>query len=133
MDENYLWEDKPELNITPLVDIMLVLLAILMVTTPTIVYQEDITLPKGSKTSKKVQDNTLDIRIDKRKKIYIKNNTYEYKAFPDSFNLLSKQYSKKDTTIFIRADKDLSYETIMYILKSVKEAGFHKISLVTNG
>ncbi|OBV29330.1 biopolymer transporter ExbD [Helicobacter sp. CLO-3] len=133
MDENYLWEDKPELNITPLVDIMLVLLAILMVTTPTIVYQEDITLPKGSKTSKKVQDNTLDIRIDKRKKIYIKNNTYEYKAFPDSFNLLSKQYSKKDTTIFIRADKDLSYETIMYILKSVKEAGFSKISLVTNG
>ncbi len=133
MDENYLWDDKPELNITPLVDIMLVLLAILMVTTPTIVYQEDITLPKGSKTLKKVQDNMLEIRIDKSKKIYIKSNTYAYNSFPDSFNLLSKQYSKRDTSIFIRADKDLSYEAVIYILKSVKEAGFSKISLVTNG
>ncbi|MDL0079753.1 MULTISPECIES: ExbD/TolR family protein [Helicobacter] len=133
MDDQFLWEDKPELNITPLVDIMLVLLAILMVTTPTIVYQEDITLPKGSKSAKKTQNNMLEIRIDKRKKIYIKNNTYEYKMFPDSFNLLAKQYSKKDTSIFIRADKDLSYESVIYILKSVKEAGFNKISLVTNG
>lgn len=133
MDEQFLWEDKPELNITPLVDIMLVLLAILMVTTPTIVYQEDITLPKGSKTAKKAQNTILDIRIDKQKKIYIKNSTYDYKMFPDSFNLLAKQYSKKDTSISIRADKDLSYESVMYILKSVKEAGFNKISLVTNG
>lgn len=133
MDEQFLWEDKPELNITPLVDIMLVLLAILMVTTPTIVYQENITLPKGSKTAKKAQSNILDIRIDKQKKIYIKNSTYDYKMFPDSFNLLAKQYSKKDTSISIRADKDLSYESVMYILKSVKEAGFNKISLVTNG
>lgn len=133
MDEQFLWEDKPELNITPLVDIMLVLLAILMVTTPTIVYQENITLPKGSKTAKKAQSNILDIRIDKQKKIYIKNSTYDYKMFPDSFNLLAKQYSKKDTSISIRADKDLSYESVMYILKTVKEAGFNKISLVTNG
>ena len=43
-------DETPELNITPLVDIMLVLLAILMVTTPTIVYEEQILLPDGSKT-----------------------------------------------------------------------------------
>lgn len=133
MDENFLWEDKPELNITPLVDIMLVLLAILMVTTPTIVYQEDITLPKGTKTNKRALDNTLEIRIDKDKKVYIKNNSYEYRAFPDSFNLLAKQYDKKETPVFIRGDERLNYETIMFILKSVKEAGFQKISLVTSG
>lgn len=133
MDEQFLWDDKPELNITPLVDIMLVLLAILMVTTPTIVYQEDITLPLGSKTTKKTQSNILEIRIDKEKKIFIRNDIYDYKLFPDSFNLLAKQYSKKNTSISIRADKDLSYENVMYILKSVKEAGFNKISLVTNG
>ncbi len=45
------WDDAPELNITPLVDIMLVLLAILMVTTPAMVYQEKIVLPDGSKSS----------------------------------------------------------------------------------
>ncbi len=128
-----MWDDRPELNITPLVDIMLVLLAILMVTTPTIVYQEDIALPKGTRNVKKVADNMIEVRIDKAKKIYIKDKTYQYATFPDSFNLIAKQYNKKDTTIFIRADKNLKYENIMYVLKSVREAGFIKISLVTNG
>ncbi len=132
MDEN-LFDDKPELNITPLVDIMLVLLAILMVTTPTIVYQEDITLPKGTKSVKQVADNMIEVRIDKAKTIYIKDKTYQYATFPDSFNLISKQYNKKETSVFIRADKNLKYENVMFVLKSVKEAGFSKISLVTNG
>jgi len=50
----YDYEQKPDLNITPLVDVMLVLLAILMVTAPVIEYEENINLPKGSK-SKKIQ------------------------------------------------------------------------------
>lgn len=126
-------DDKPELNITPLVDIMLVLLAVLMLTTPTITYQEEITLPKGSKTTKKIADSTLEIRMDKYKKIYIKNKTYSYKNFPDSFNLLARNYDKKQTAVFIQADKNLSYESVMFLLKSVKEAGFIKVSLITNG
>ncbi|MBU4110052.1 biopolymer transporter ExbD, partial [bacterium] len=44
----YNWDDSPELNITPLVDVMLVLLAILMVIAPNIVYEENIKLPQGS-------------------------------------------------------------------------------------
>ena len=132
MGEN-MWDDRPEPNITPLVDIMLVLLAILMVTTPTIVYQEDITLPKGTRNVKKVADNMIEVRIDKARKIYIKDKTYQYATFPDSFNLISKQYNKKETSVFIRADKNLKYENVMFVLKSVKEAGFSKISLVTNG
>ena len=46
MKTHYNWDETPELNITPLVDIMLVLLAILMVTAPVIVYQEEIALPQ---------------------------------------------------------------------------------------
>ena len=132
MDEN-LWDDKPELNITPLVDIMLVLLAILMVTAPTILYKEDITLPKGSKSAKKIGDNMLEIRMDKNKTIYIKSQTYTYASFPDSINMIAQQYDKKETSVFIRADKNLSYENVIYVLKSLKEAGCTKISLVTNG
>ena len=59
-NDGFDWEEKPELNITPLVDIMLVLLAILMVSTPTITYQEDITLPKGSKSKKVAKDPRLE-------------------------------------------------------------------------
>ncbi|WP_442778067.1 MULTISPECIES: biopolymer transporter ExbD [unclassified Helicobacter] len=131
MDNNLIdWEEKPELNITPLVDIMLVLLAILMVTTPAVVYKEDISLPKGSKASKVSQDDKLEIRMDINKKIYIKDEVYDYNAFPDSFNLLANQYSKT-INVYIRADKQLAYQDVIYLLKSIKEAGFSKVSLVT--
>lgn len=125
------WNEKPELNITPLVDIMLVLLAILMVSTPTLTYQEDITLPKGSKSKKLTQDSMLEIRIDANRKIHIREKTYEFKNFEDSFVLLSKNFDKK-MDIFIRADKNLKYEDIIYILKTAKEAGFIKVSLITS-
>lgn len=124
------WEEKPELNITPLVDIMLVLLAILMVTTPAVIYKEDISLPKGSKTSKVSQDDKLEVRMDINKKIYIKDETYDYNTFPDSFNLLANQYSKT-INVYIRADKQLAYQDVIYLLKSIKEAGFSRVSLVT--
>lgn len=130
-NDEFEWDEKPELNITPLVDIMLVLLAILMVSTPTITYQEDITLPKGSKTKKIAKDTMLEIRISADRKIYIQDNTYDFNHFADSFVLFSKNFDK-NTNIFIRADKNLKYEDVIYILKVAKESGFIKVSLVTS-
>lgn len=129
---NFNWDENPELNITPLVDIMLVLLAILMVTTPTIVYKEDISLPKGSKSTKALKQSPIEIRIDKKKNIYIKDEMYTYANFADSFILLSNSYSK-DSEVSIRADKAVIYGDVIFILKSIKEAGFSKVSLLTNG
>jgi len=126
------WEEKPDLNITPLVDIMLVLLAILMVTTPAIIYEENIKLPQGSKTKSLGKLPDLEVRITKDKKVYVGKNQYQYNAFADSFMLFSKSIPKT-TTVYIRADKSLQYGSIMYILKSVKEAGFLKVSLITEG
>lgn len=130
--DDFDWNEKPELNITPLVDIMLVLLAILMVSTPTITYQEDITLPKGSKSKKLLQDSMLEIRVSADRKIHIRDKTYESKNFEDSFVLLSKNFDKK-TDVFIRADKNLKYEDVISILRAAKEAGFLKVSLITSG
>ena len=65
------WDSKPELNITPLVDVMLVLLAVLMVTTPTIIYEEKIILPSGSKTKVLEKIQIVEISIDKNKIIAI--------------------------------------------------------------
>ncbi len=70
------WDDSPDLNITPLVDVMLVLMAILMVTAPTITFQEEITLPQGSKTVSVTKPKTLTIRMDKDKKIYLNKDIY---------------------------------------------------------
>ncbi len=132
MSSHFNWDENPDLNITPLVDIMLVLLAILMVTAPVVVYQEEITLPRGSKSSKVQEDSKIEIRIDKNQVIYIKDNTYTLKEFADSFALFSNGYDK-NTQVSIRADKHLLYDHVMHILKTVKETGFIRIALVTDG
>jgi len=125
------FNQKPELNITPLVDVMLVLLAILMVTTPVIEYEENINLPKGSK-SKRVQTlKKINILITQDKKVYINKKPYQFNNFADNFELWAKDKNRK-IPIYIRGDKSLKYEDIMYILKTVKEVGFFKVALVTD-
>ncbi|UTJ05809.1 ExbD/TolR family protein [Arcobacter roscoffensis] len=129
----YDFNQKPDLNITPLVDIMLVLLAILMVTAPVIEFEEPVNLPKGSK-SKQVQDfKKINIFITKEKVVKInKGSNIALNEFPDIFVLFSNGKDQK-TPVHIRADKDLKYNDVIFVLKSVKEAGFYKVSLVTDG
>lgn len=127
---HFSWDDNPDLNITPLVDVMLVLMAILMVTAPTITFQEQITLPVGSKTVQVVKPKTLTIRMDKDKKIHLKDDTYSLDTFADDFVNASVKY-KKDSDVYIYADEVLQYKYVMYLLKSVKAAGFSQVSLIT--
>lgn len=124
------WDDSPDLNITPLVDVMLVLMAILMVTAPTITFQEQITLPQGSKTVKVEKPKNLTIRMDKDQKIYLNKDIYTLDTFADDFVNQSVKFDK-DSEVYIRADEALMYKNVMYLLKSVKAAGFEKVSLIT--
>lgn len=124
------WDDSPDLNITPLVDVMLVLMAILMVTAPTITFQEQITLPQGSKKVQAEKPKILTIRMDKDRKIYLNKDTYALDTFADDFVNQSVKFDKL-SEVDIRADEELKYKDVMYLLKSVKAAGFEKVSLIT--
>ena len=126
------WDEQPELNITPLVDIMLVLLAIMMVIAPTIIFEERIILPDGSRKHTVVKHHPVEIVIDKKRNIFIKKDKFEYASFPDTFRLFSNSFAR-DTMIMILADKSLRYQDVMWILKSVKAAGFTQVSLATDG
>ena len=128
----YDFNQKPDLNITPLVDVMLVLLAILMVTAPVLEYEENINLPKGSKSKKTEQIKKIDILVTDSRLIVINKSQYKFLNFADSFILFSKD-KNRDTPVHIRADKNLKYEDVVYILKTVKEAGFFKVALITDG
>lgn len=128
----YDWDDKPELNITPLVDVMLVLLAILMVIAPNIIYEENIKLPQGSTTQQLSKIPPVHISVDKDKNVKINKDTYLLNAFMDNFLLYSNKLDKK-ATVLISADKALDYGIVMSILAAVKQAGFTEVSLATNG
>lgn len=124
------WDDNPDLNITPLVDVMLVLMAILMVTAPTINFEEKITLPQGSNSKKLDNIKTLTIRIDKNQIVYFGKEKYQLSKFADFFVLKSNNFSQNDT-VFIHADENLPYKYVMELLKIIKELKFTKVSLVT--
>jgi biopolymer transport protein ExbD len=124
------WDENPDLNITPFVDVMLVLMAILMITAPTITYQEKITLPQGTKTTPIKHSKTLTIRMDKSLRVYLKKEQFNLRDFADSFILKSNNFPK-DIDIYIRADESVKYKYVMYLLKVVKKAGFERVSLLT--
>ena len=128
----YDWEDKPELNITPLVDVMLVLLAILMVIAPNIIYEENIKLPQGSISKQLAEIPPVHITIDKESNIKINKENYQLNAFMDNFSLYAKNLDLK-ATVLISADKSLDYGVVMSVLAAVKQAGFTEVSLATNG
>ena len=91
------FDENPELNITPLVDIMLVLLAILMVTTPAIIYEEQISLPDGSKSKVLSQElKSLTVRIDSQRQVYIDQSKMSLNELSDNLVLLSKKYEGVD-------------------------------------
>jgi biopolymer transport protein ExbD len=128
----YDWEEKPELNITPLVDIMLVLLAILMVIAPNIVYEENIKLPQGS-TSKQLESiPPVHITIKKDLTLKVNKDNFDLNSFEDNFYKYSRKLDLK-ATVLISADKSLDYGVVMNVLGAVKQSGFTEVSLATNG
>lgn len=126
------YEDKPELNITPLVDVMLVLLAILMLAMPAVVYQEKIELPKGTQKEQISEKEKIAVRVDIQKNIFVNEKKFDFQNFPDSFINYSASFSK-DTQVTLRADKNLKYDDVMFVMRMIKTSGFQKISLVTDG
>jgi len=128
----YDWDSKPELNITPLVDVMLVLLAILMVIAPNIIFEENIKLPQGSTTNQVSKIPPVHITIDKDRNIKVNKNNYLLNNFIDNFFLYSRKLNKK-ASVLISADKRLDYGVVMSVLAAVKQAGFSEVSLATDG
>lgn len=128
----YDWEDKPELNITPLVDVMLVLLAILMVIAPNIIYEENIKLPQGSTIQQISKIPPVHISIDKNLKLMVNKDIFDLNSFSDNFYKYSRKLDLK-ATVLISADKSLQYGVVMSILAAIKLSGFTDVSLATNG
>ncbi len=125
------WDEKPELNITPLVDVMLVLLAVMMVISPNIVYEELIKLPKGSAQTEVKKKKTIEIVMNDSKRITVNTKSFELATFSDNFALFSNDYDKS-STVRISADKSLEYGDVMSVMSAVKKSGLTDIALATS-
>ncbi len=122
---------KPELNITPFVDIMLVLLAILMVSVTVSTYQEKtVNLPEGSKTAPAAKKPTITITINKNGKVTVNKEELKLKNFLEEFNLKYGNFNK-NSLVYIAADKNIKYGLFMKVYSSVVKIGFTQIGLLT--
>ena len=130
---HYDWDENPELNITPLVDVMLVLLAILMVIAPTIVYEELIKLPKGSAQKALSKKAPVHISINKNRELMVNGEKFKVSDFADNFFMYAQKNLDTKSAVMISADKSLGYGEVMFILSTVKQANFTEVSLATNG
>lgn len=118
-----------DINVTPLVDVMLVLLIIFMVTSPMMVSGIDVDLPETSSTPIAGQDEPLTITLDKKGLIYIMDTQIPKDGFVEKLKAITQ--AKLDTRIFVRGDKGVLYGDIMEVISAMNIAGFTKVALIT--
>ncbi|RYE06542.1 MAG: protein TolR [Rickettsiaceae bacterium] len=119
-----------EINVTPLVDVMLVLLIIFMVTSPMLISGIVVDLPETKSSPVAGQDEPLTVTIDKDSNIYIHETKIEYAELAQKLSAITKE--KKDSRIFVRGDKNIAYGEIMKIMTEIHSAGYTKVALVSN-
>jgi biopolymer transport protein TolR len=118
-----------DINVTPLVDVMLVLLIIFMVTAPMMTQGLNVDLPETTAQALRQDKEPIVVIIDKEKKISLGKIAV-------SEALLLQQLSKyneetKKNPIYLQADKDVNYGTVARVMALIKEAGFDKLGMVT--
>jgi len=118
-----------EINITPFVDVMLVLLIVFMVTAPMMISGISVKLPQISAAPVSGNDEPLTITVTNNGTVYLQDVSIEVSALVPKLMAITQE--KKDSRILIRGDKDVSYGTIMSVVGSINSAGFTHISLIT--
>ncbi len=118
-----------EINIMPLIDIMLVLLVVFMVSAPMLITGVDVNLPQANSKPLSGNDEPLVVSVDKSGALYLMNTKINRNDLVAKLRAISGE--KYDTRIFIRADAALTYGDIMLIMTEISNAGFSQVGLVS--
>ena len=120
-----------EINVTPFVDVMLVLLIIFMVTAPLLTAGVPIQLPDSRANALPQEQQQVAMSIDSEGYVYIDDNRVEVGGLPEALEAIPRTGEGPDITL--RADRSLDYGRVMAVMGELNRAGLNRISLVTNG
>ena len=118
-----------DINVTPFVDVMLVLLVIFMVTAPMMMQGVDVALPETTSEPLAAQKEHLIITINQQNQIYI--NDYQVSLDFLQEKLIKIFEGREDREVYLRADKDIPYGVVVRVMSEIKGAGVEKLGMVT--
>lgn len=118
-----------EINVTPLVDVMLVLLVVFMITAPMMQQGIDIELPETAASGIETLEDPLELVIKKDGKLYVGEQVVETKSLRTKLKAIME--TRKNKQIYVQADKRVDYGLVAEVIAEVKGAGIQSIGLVT--
>ena len=122
-------EPMGEINVTPLVDVMLVLLIIFMITAPLLTQGVDVDLPDAASPPMQQNIEPLVVSIDKKGAIHLQKSVVELAQLAPRIKAIRE--AKKDLPVYIRGDAKTPYEDIARVMSALSSAGIEKVGLVT--
>ena len=118
-----------EINVTPMVDVMLVLLIIFMVAAPLLTVGVPIDLPQTAAKPMEGQTDPINISVDAAGKVFIQDSEISYEELVPKLMAVAK--NGVEDRIYVRGDKSADYGTVMRVMARISAAGFKKIGLIT--
>jgi biopolymer transport protein TolR len=118
-----------QINVTPLVDVMLVLLVIFMVTAPIIQQGVQVNLPQAKAGAIPGTEELLVVTIAKNGKVYLNDNPLTLAELGDKLRAIRKLQTDKQ--VYLRADQDVRYGLVMKAVAEIKQAGIERLGMVT--
>ena len=122
-------EPISEINVTPFVDVMLVLLIIFMVTAPLLTVGVQVDLPESSADTLPEETEPLTLTINAKGEIFIQETKVEYEKIIAKIMAVSN--NRTDTRIFVRGDKTINYGRVLEIMGMLSGSGFTKVALIS--
>ncbi len=120
-----------EINVTPMVDVMLVLLIIFMVSAPLLTVGVPIDLPQSQAKSLEQDKEPLTISVNDKGVIYLQNSEINIEDLVPKLQAIAEARGGSDARIYVRGDKTVSYGSMMKIMGRLSASGFHRVALVT--
>ena len=118
-----------EINVTPMVDVMLVLLVVFMVSAPLMTVGVPVDLPKTDASQMVGQDEPLVVSVNAKGEVYLQETKINLDQLVPRLEAITQ--NKKDTRIFVRGDKAIAYGQVMEVMGTVNLAGFTRVALLT--
>ncbi|MBL7213429.1 MAG: protein TolR [Desulfobacteraceae bacterium] len=118
-----------DINVTPFVDVMLVLLIIFMVTVPMMMQGVEVNLPKTTTKNIKTREDPLILTINKKKEIFLERHLIKLEGLEKKLTKIFE--NRKEKEILLRADKDVPYGFVIKVVAKVKGSGIDKLGMVT--